>query len=53
MSTVQDYPNEEVLYEIEFGSTPLFLYQRNGIWYIEQPYQGIWEADASLLELLA
>lgn len=52
LSTIQDHPDEEILWEIDLGTTPLYLYEKNGKLCIEQPYNGIWEADESLLELL-
>ena len=47
-----DAPSEEILCCIDFSTGDLFLYEKNGTYYIEQPYQGIWEADKSLIDLL-
>lgn len=51
-ATIQDHPSEDVLHEIRIGDGTLYIYEKNGVTYIEQPYQGIWEADESLLQLL-
>lgn len=50
--SIQDYPTEDVLYQISFGGNDLFLWEENGAYYIEQPYQGIWKADEGLMDLL-
>lgn len=52
LSTIQDHPDEEILRKIDLDTTTLYLYEKNGKLYIEQPYNGIWEADESLMELL-
>ena len=52
IATIQDHPSEEILHKIGIGDSVLYLYEKNGITYIEQPYQGVWEADESLLQLL-
>lgn len=51
-ATIQDHPSEEILHEVGIGDGTLYIYEKNGITYLEQPYQGIWEADVSLLQLL-
>lgn len=52
IATIQDHPSEEVLHKVTLGDGTLYVYEKNGITYIEQPYQGVWEADESLLALL-
>lgn len=52
IATIQDYPSEDVLHKITLSGGTLFLYEKDGILYLEQPYQGVWEADESLLALL-
>ena len=52
IATIQDLPNEDILCKITVGEGTLFLYEKDGVYYIEQPYQGVWEADESLLQLL-
>lgn len=51
-TSIQDHPNEDILYRIGFGGMDLFVYEENGCYYLEQPYQGIWVADESLIGLL-
>ena len=51
-ATIQDFPNKEILCKLTVGEGTLYLYEEDGVYYIEQPYQGIWEADESLLQLL-
>ena len=54
--SVQDIPQVESYIKIDFqfetGTSTLFAYEDNGIYYIEQPYQGIYEIDSQLYERL-
>jgi hypothetical protein len=54
--SVQDIPQVESYIKIDFqfetGTSTLFAYENNGIYYIEQPYQGIYEIDSQLYERL-
>lgn len=34
------------------GESRVFLYRRGGAWLLEQPFQGVWEVDRSVWELL-
>ena len=49
---VQDIPQVESYIKIDFqfetGTSTLFAYEDNGRYYIEQPYQGIYEIDSQL-----
>lgn len=55
-ASVQDVPTVEnaTKFDLVHGEsiTSLFAYEEKGIWYVEQPYQGIYETDESLLGLL-
>ncbi len=54
--TVQDNPvNVENYYSVyitanEEQSTTLYIYKEKSKWYIEQPYQGIYETDEAIFE---
>lgn len=56
--TVQDNPvNIDNYYSVyitanEVQSTTLYIYKEKSKWYIEQPYQGIYETDEAILEHL-
>ena len=56
--TVQDNPvNVDNYYSVyitanEEQSTTLYIYKEKSKWYIEQPYQGIYESDEAILEHL-
>ena len=54
--SIQDMPNEEEYIKIDIncrGSVnTLFVYKEKEIYYIEQPYQGIYQTDASFYEML-
>ncbi|MBR3972510.1 MAG: DUF5301 domain-containing protein [Oscillospiraceae bacterium] len=52
IATIQDHPGEDIICRITLDGGTLFLYEKDGVYYIEQPYQGVWEADESLLQLL-
>lgn len=53
---VQDVPQVENYIKIDFqhqtGTSTIFAYEDNGKYYIEQPYQGIYEIDSQLFEKL-
>lgn len=34
------------------GMSSVFLYQENNKWYLEQPYQGIYQTDKQLLDIV-
>lgn len=34
------------------GESRVFLYRRGGAWLLEQPFQGVWQVDGSVWELL-
>jgi len=49
-ASVQDVPNVADYIQIDLvlrngNTSTLFVYQENGNWYIEQPYQGIYRAQ--------
>ena len=54
--SVQDFPQAESYIKIDFrfetGTSTVFAYEDNGKYYIEQPYQGIYEIDSRLFERL-
>lgn len=54
--SVQDVPQVENYIKIDFqykaGTSTIFVYKDNGKYYIEQPYQGIYEIDSQLFERL-
>ena len=54
--SIQDMPNEEEYIKIDIncrGSVNiLFVYKEKEIYYIEQPYQGIYQTEASFYEML-
>lgn len=53
--TVQDVPNVEDYILVDLCGDPvctLYIYQEDGIYYIEQPYQGIYRTDETLFGLL-
>lgn len=56
--TVQDNPvNVDNYYSVyitanEEQSTTLYIYKEKSKWYIEQPYQGIYETDEAIFEHL-
>lgn len=55
-STVQDMPNVDDYYKADITCgekiTTIFFYEENEKHYVEQPYQGIYEMNTSLQELL-
>lgn len=54
--SVQDVPQVDnyIKIDIQFekGTSTLFVYEDNGKYYVEQPYQGIYEIDSQLYEQL-
>ncbi|NCC15602.1 MAG: hypothetical protein EOM28_04540 [Clostridia bacterium] len=54
--SVQDVPTVEEYIRIDFVTNgniaSVFIYQEGSNWYIEQPYQGIYETDETILTLL-
>lgn len=55
--SVQDVPNENDLTSIHFtleegGVQTWFFYRKAGRYFLEQPYQGIYQADRELCNLL-
>lgn len=56
--SVQDVPQVECYIKIDIqfktgtGTSTLFAYEDNGKYYIEQPYQGIYEIDSKQYEQL-
>ena len=54
--SVQDIPTVSEYIQIDFTTkssiTTLYVYQENGKWYIEQPYQGIYLTDDIFLQML-
>ena len=34
------------------GESRVFLYRRGGAWLLEQPFQGVWQVDASVWDFL-
>lgn len=55
-STVQDMPNVDDYYKADITCgekiTTIFFYEENEKHYVEQPYQGVYEMNTSLQELL-
>lgn len=56
VQSVSDTPNMEkyVRLDLSFseGISVLFFYKKDGKYYVEQPYQGIYLADSSLTDML-
>ena len=54
--SVQDVPQSESYIRIDFqyktGTSTIYAYEDNGTYYVEQPYQGIYEIDSQLFEKL-
>lgn len=54
-SSIQDTPNVESYIKVDIiwedTIRTLFLYQKNKAYYIEQPYQGIYQSESSLYEM--
>lgn len=54
--SVQDVPNVSEYTRVDLVQdgklTSIFIYQENSKWYIEQAYQGIYETDENILDLL-
>lgn len=54
--SVQDVPMVEnyikIYFRFETGTSTLFAYEDEGKYYVEQPYQGIYEIDSQLYEML-
>ena len=54
--SVQDVPQVESYIKIDFqfetGTSTIFAYEDSGKYYIEQPYQGIYEIDSQLFKRL-
>ena len=54
--SVQDVPNVSEYTRVDLVQdgrlTSVFIYQEDDKWYIEQPYQGIYESDENILDLL-
>jgi len=55
--SVQDTPTVKEYARIDFhhrpsGTSSLFTYVEKGIFYVEQPYQGIYEIDRELYQLM-
>lgn len=54
--SVQDFPNAEgtLLLQMNFseGASSIFVYEQMGSYYAEQPYEGIYELDAELFQLI-
>ena len=54
--SVQDVPQVESYIKIDFqfetGTSTIFAYEDSGKYYIEQPYQGIYEIDNQLFKRL-
>ena len=54
--SVQDVPQSESYIRIDFqyktGTSTIYAYEDNGKYYVEQPYQGIYEIDNQLFEKL-
>lgn len=52
MQSVQDFPNVDSYGKADISSnggiTTVFYYAKNGKYYIEQPYQGIYETDVDI-----
>lgn len=55
--SVQDAPDVERYLEINIehqkGCSTLFVYEQDDKFYVEQPYQGIWEIESELYSYLA
>lgn len=56
-SSIQDTPNVEPYIKVDIiwkdTIRTLFLYQKNKAYYIEQPYQGIYQSELSLYEMVS
>lgn len=57
-ASVQDAPNYEGMVQLDLGfraggGSTLFAYPLRGKWYLEQPYQGIYEIDEPLWKTLS
>ena len=54
--SIQDVPVVENYIKIDFrfetGTSTVFAYENQGKYYVEQPYQGIYEIDSQLYEAL-
>ncbi len=54
--SIQDAPSVETYIKVEFrpvtGTSTFFVYEKKGKYYVEQPYQGIYEMDAEQYKLL-
>ena len=54
--SIQDTPHVQNYMKIDFqfetGTSTLFVYEENAKYYVEQPYQGIYEIDSRLYEQL-
>lgn len=54
--SIQDVPAVENYIKIDFrfetGTSTVFAYENQGKYYVEQPYQGIYEIDSQLYEAL-
>lgn len=56
--SVQDFPGAEEyaavsLVHADGAETTLFVYPERGKWYIEQPYQGIYQTDQVLWQMVS
>ncbi len=56
--SVNDTPSGEVVYRLSFslvsgGENVLFVYQKNGKYFAERPYTGIWKVDKAVFESLS
>lgn len=56
--SVSDSPSAEVVYRLSFslvsgGENVLFVYQKNGKYFAERPYTGIWQVDKEVFESLS
>lgn len=52
-ASVQDIPDQEEMAAVHFvmeggGENTLFVYPEGGEWYIERPYEGVYETDQLL-----
>ena len=54
--SIQDAPTIDSFIQIDLqlqkGSNTYFLYKEKGKWYLEFPYQGIYQIDSSFVDLL-
>lgn len=57
LKSVNDAPDAPSYTQVTFhhddsGESRLFLYEQDGTYYMEQPYQGIWQIDPQLYHII-